>query len=68
MMLMNGTGTAVDPNAAFDWFKQAAERGDSLAQRWVAACYQRGQGVAVDRQEAAKWLRRSLHGQANRMS
>ena len=39
--------------------RQAAEEGDPQAQCYMGVCYQNGQGVAQDYQEAVKWFRRA---------
>jgi len=39
--------------------RQAALDGDLQAQCYLGVCYQNGQNVPQDHQEAVKWLRRS---------
>ena len=41
---------------AAKWFQRAAELGDEIAQRRLAAMYHRGEGMARDHAEAAKWV------------
>ena len=43
-----------DPVKAFEWFKQAAEKGDhTLGWANLSICYERGLGVAADHEKAA---------------
>ena len=44
---------------SFDEMRTAAQEGDSAAQCYLAICYQTGQGVKQDYQEAVKWFRRA---------
>ena len=46
------------PEAA-KWFQRAAELGDEIAQRRLAAMYRRGEGMTRDHGEAAKWVYRA---------
>ena len=43
----------------FEAMRQAAEEGDPQAQCYLGVCFQNGQGVAQDNQEAVKWYRRA---------
>ena len=43
----------------FEAMRQAAEEGDPQAQCYLGVCFQNGQGVAQDFQEAVKWYRRA---------
>ena len=43
----------------FEEMRAAAESGDPAAQSYLAICYQTGQGVAQDYQEAVKWFRKA---------
>jgi TPR repeat protein len=56
-MLLEGHGTARDPDAAFRWFQIAAREGDPGALNMLGRCYERGWGVAVDYAEAARCYR-----------
>jgi TPR repeat protein len=56
-MLLNGHGTARDPEAAFRWFQIAARSGDPESLNMVGRCYQRGWGIAEDPAEAARFFR-----------
>src|SRR2546428_5301 len=42
---------------SFDEMRRAADQGDPAAQSYLAICYQTGQGVQQDYQEAVKWYR-----------
>ena len=44
---------------SFEAMRQAAHEGDPQAQCYLGVCYQTGQGVAQDNQEAVKWFRRA---------
>ena len=41
----------------FEAMRQAAEEGDPQAQCYLGVCFQNGQGVTQDYQEAVKWFR-----------
>ena len=43
----------------FEAMRQAAEEGDAQAQCYLGVCYQNGQGVEQNHQEAVKWFRRA---------
>ena len=43
----------------FEEMHKAAAEGDAQAQCYLGVCYQTGQGVALDYQEAVRWFRRS---------
>ena len=44
---------------SFDEMRKAAEQGDAAAQCYFGICYQTGQGVPQDYQEAVRWFRRA---------
>jgi TPR repeat protein len=44
---------------SFEELVRAAEEGDAGAQCYLGVCYQTGQGVQQDHQEAVKWFRRA---------
>ena len=44
---------------SFDEMRKAAEEGDPAAQCYLAICYQTGQTVQQDHQEAVKWFRKA---------
>jgi TPR repeat protein len=53
-----GKGVGVVPQdygKAFEYFKAAADKGDTKAIRYVGICYEQGQGVRQDYAEAAKY-------------
>ena len=41
------------------WYRRAAEQGDAAAQNNLAICYENGQGVEQDNEEAVKWYRKA---------
>ena len=43
----------------FEAMRQAAEEGDLQAQCYLGVCFQNGQGVAQDYQQAAAWYRKA---------
>ena len=45
--------------AAFSYFRQAAEQGHTKAEYEVGFCYAEGDGVAMDDYKAAKWFRKA---------
>lgn len=48
-----------------EWARQASEQGDAQAQRNLAVCYSRGDGVEKNDETAAKWYRKAAEqGQA----
>src|SRR5580698_5881356 len=44
---------------SFEAMRAAAQEGDAQAQCYMGVCYQNGQGVEQNHQEAVKWFRRS---------
>jgi adenylate cyclase len=52
----DGVGTAIDAEAAANWFEKAAEQGYAPAQRNVGLQYAAGRGAAPDALRAAVWL------------
>jgi TPR repeat protein len=48
-----------DYEAALKDFRKAAEQGNASAQCYLGLMYKRGQCVALDNTEAAKWLRKA---------
>ena len=57
--LLQGNGTARDPEAALRWFRIAAGAGDADALNMVGRCYELGWGVRADATEAARWFERA---------
>ncbi len=55
----NGLGVKSDPEAAFQLYKSAANRGYARAMGVVARCYFEGPGVTKDSRKAVDWLQRS---------
>ena len=51
---------AVDEAEAVKWFFEAAEQGSYTAGFNLGVHYERGKGVAEDKQEALKWYSREL--------
>ncbi len=46
--------------AAFQWFKKAAESGDSVGTRWMMLMYFVGEGVTKDLEKASEFLQQSI--------
>jgi TPR repeat protein len=44
---------------AMKWFRQAAEKGDSIAQNNIGWLYQNGSGVGQDYSEAMRWFQKA---------
>lgn len=58
-----GNGTPEDPEAAFFWYKFAADRGIPAAEINVGAMYDSGRGITADRASAALWFAKAAaHG------
>jgi TPR repeat protein len=55
----NGDGVAKDDEKAFEYFRDAAERGHASAQNWLGFMYDRGRGVVQDDAKAVEWYRKS---------
>ena len=53
----NGFGVAKDLPLAADWYRKAAEQGNSDAQFNLGAMNEHGVGIPVDYAEAARWYR-----------
>ncbi len=56
-MLLEGHGTARDPEAAFRWFQLAARSGSAEAINMVGRCYELGWGTARNARMAAQCFR-----------
>lgn len=54
-----GTGVPADPPLAFNYIRQAAERGSSWSQRNLGAMYAHGEGIKADPAQAAAWFRKA---------
>ena len=48
-------GTEKSKREAVEWYRKAANSGHARAQRKLADCYEKGEGVPKDDAEAAKW-------------
>lgn len=58
-----GNGTPEDPEAAFFWYKYAADGGNPAAEFNVGAMYDSGRGVVPDKANAAFWFAKAAaHG------
>ena len=53
----NGKGVKQDYNKAFYWLKQAADKGQVLAQFGLGVCYHNGAGVKKDIEKAEYWVK-----------
>lgn len=59
ILLRSGAGGFLrDDEAAFRWFKAAADQGYAPAYSWVGDAYARGRGVAQDEAQAVAWWRK----------
>jgi uncharacterized protein len=54
-MLLEGTGIAADPTAAFAWFLRAAAQGDRDGLNMVGRCYENGWGTSADFSQAVQY-------------
>ena len=54
---MAGDGVAKDPVEAADYYRLAAEQGDTLAQAHLGLCHLTGNGVDQDLEEAVRLFR-----------
>jgi TPR repeat protein len=60
LMYMRGQGVQHDDLEAVDWFRKAAEQGDSMGEAWLGFSYFVGfAGVPEDRAEALRWYRKA---------
>jgi uncharacterized protein len=57
-----GLGVPQDYAKAAQWFRKAAEQGDTYAQSSLAWLYAQGHGVKKDDREAANWYRKAAVG------
>jgi uncharacterized protein len=58
-VLLASTFAQGQTSSDVDRWKNAAERGDADAQKWLAVAYESGKGVQQDFAQALKWLRES---------
>jgi TPR repeat protein len=59
-ILLDGRGTARDPEAALIWFERAAGRGDAEAWNMVGRCHEKGWGVPQDYMRAAGYFEQAI--------
>ena len=59
-MYCKGWGTDVDKTEGFKWFYKSAQNGCIDAQRIVSDCYQSGNGVSQNYDEAYRFLHMSI--------
>jgi len=59
MMYYTGEGVAKDPVQAFEWFRKAAEQGNSYGQDHLGMMYERGDAATKDPVQAASWYRKA---------
>lgn len=54
-----GQGVSLDYAEAAQWYRKAADKGNSAAQYRLGRLFERGQGVEESREEAIKWYKKS---------
>jgi TPR repeat protein len=54
-----GEGVAIDYAEAVQWYRKAADKGNSAAQYRLGRLFERGLGVEQSREEAIKWYKKS---------
>jgi len=54
-----GQGVAIDHAEAAQWYRKAADKGNSAAQYRLGRLFERGLGVEENREEAVKWYKKS---------
>lgn len=57
-----GNGIAKDLYSAFEWYFEAAEKGNNIAQFNLALCYDQGLGIELNRIEALRWYNKAADG------
>ena len=60
--LCKGIGTALDPAAAVEWFRKAADQNCPDAFYELGVCYENGEGVERDFDQAIAWYRKAVEG------
>lgn len=60
--LCKGIGTALDPAAAVEWFRKAADQNCPDACYELGVCYENGEGVDRDFDKAIEWYRKAADG------
>ena len=58
-MYEKGNGVPRDSRMALDWYRRAAQAGNSSAMYDLGAMYENGEGVPKDRQQAVDWYRKA---------
>jgi TPR repeat protein len=61
-MYFEGNGVSKNIKNACEWYKAAAEQGDSDAQYNIATMYLIGQGTMANEKEYVKWMIASAQG------
>jgi hypothetical protein len=59
LLYARGQGLPKDYRLAIQWYRRAADQGDTLAQFQLGVLYANGQGVARNYEEAVLWYRRA---------
>ena len=60
--LCKGIGTALDPASAVGWFHKAADQNCAEAFYELGVCYENGEGVERDFDQAIEWYRKAVAG------
>ena len=60
--LCKGIGTALDPASAVEWFRKAADQDCPAAFYELGVCYENGEGVEKNLDEAEIWYRKAVEG------
>ena len=60
--LCKGIGTALDPAEAVAWFRKAADQDNPAAFYELGVCYENGEGVEKNLDEAEKWYCKAVDG------
>ena len=58
-MYEHAKGVKKDYKTAFNYYLQAAELGNAIAQNNLGLCYEKGRGVKKNKQEALKWYEKA---------
>lgn len=58
--LCKGIGTALDPVSAVEWFRKAAAQNSPAAFYELGVCYENGEGVEKNLDEAETWYRKAV--------
>lgn len=60
--LCKGIGTALDPVSAVAWFRKAGDQDCAAAFYELGVCYENGEGVEKNLDEAETWYRKAVDG------